>query len=107
MKESESTHKEKECVDSKNMSSNDEDKGSMTVEEAGRKGGNAPHDVRGLQGSDEQTRERVAHEGGEAPHDERGLQAADQQTRERVAHAGGETVKEAFEAKRRQEGENK
>ena len=31
----------------------------------------------------------MASEGGKAPHDERGLQAADKETRERVAREGG------------------
>jgi hypothetical protein len=34
-------------------------------------------------------KKRVASEGGSAPHDERGLEAADQETRERVAREGG------------------
>jgi general stress protein YciG len=38
----------------------------MTVEEAGRKGGEAPHETRGLQAADPKTRERVARAGGEA-----------------------------------------
>ncbi|AFU58469.1 hypothetical protein Ngar_c15350 [Candidatus Nitrososphaera gargensis Ga9.2] len=40
--------------------------------------------------ADEEIKKRVARKGGEAPHEERGLQAADQETRERVARAGGE-----------------
>jgi hypothetical protein len=34
--------------------------------EAGRKGGEAPHEKRGLQAASKSTREKVAHEGGEA-----------------------------------------
>jgi general stress protein YciG len=36
--------------------------------EIGRKGGSAPHEERGLQAADEQTRENVAREGGQAGH---------------------------------------
>jgi hypothetical protein len=34
-------------------------------------------------------KKRVASEGGKAPHDERGLEAADEETRKRVAREGG------------------
>ena len=50
------------------MSNNNKEKGKMTVEEAGRKGGEAPHEERGLQAADEETREKVAKKGGEASH---------------------------------------
>ena len=39
------------------------------------------NDNKGLASADEKTRKRVASEGGSAPHDERGLEAADQETR--------------------------
>lgn len=43
-----------------------DDKKNMTVAEAGKRGGEAPHDMRGLQAADPETRERVARMGGEA-----------------------------------------
>lgn len=51
-----------------NNDNNDDERGQMIVEEAGRKGGNAPHEERGLQAADEETRERVARAGGEYSH---------------------------------------
>ena len=51
-----------------NDNNDDNERGQMTVEEAGRKGGNAPHEERGLQAADEETRERVARAGGEHSH---------------------------------------
>ncbi|MEZ5369241.1 MAG: hypothetical protein AB7V56_15485 [Candidatus Nitrosocosmicus sp.] len=38
--------------------------------------------------ANKETGERVGREGEEAPHDERGLQAADEQTRKRIAKEG-------------------
>jgi general stress protein YciG len=47
---------------------NQSDSGKMSREEAGRKGGQAQHDERGLEAADKATRERVAREGGKASH---------------------------------------
>ena len=46
---------------------NQSDSGKMSREEAGRKGGQAQHDERGLS-ADKATCERVAREGGKASH---------------------------------------
>jgi hypothetical protein len=85
MSESESEQEKKSEVSRRNP-----ERSSQSLSEAGRKGGEAEHSVRGLQAADQETRERVASAGGSAPHRMRGLQAADEETRERVARAGGE-----------------
>jgi hypothetical protein len=39
------------------------------------------NEIRGLASSNEETRKRVIREGGKTPHDERGLESADEETR--------------------------
>ncbi len=82
-----------------NNKGNDKDKGKMTVEEAGRKGGEAVVEKYG-----EEHMSEIGRKGGEASHgggddggdndnndSKRGLASADRETREKVAKKGGES----------------
>jgi general stress protein YciG len=85
--------------------SNDKDKGKMTVEEAGRKGGEAVVEKYGPEHMAEIGRKGGEHSHGGRDYDDddkgkkshegsnskRGLASADKETRERVAKKGGES----------------